>query len=198
VPRRGGRAARLSRVDVLISAAGALTATVGASGACVASGTAAAVARQAGRHGITPVDLLVVLIVMVMAAVGAVVNEARPELRSWVVAGPAIGLGATYLVGSVVAQRAASGRLLFGLVGGVVLVGIGGIRRLAAPLVLGTATLLALLAIAAWSALGSTSVWAWLGIGGSALLTLAVISEHGDRDTPATRRLVELVWERYG
>jgi hypothetical protein len=75
-----------------------------------------------------------------------------------------------------------------GLVIGVTAIAIGGWRRMAAPLVMGSASLMTTVVIASTSQLASLPGWSWLVVGGMALLGMAALIErrnngNGNGDT---------------
>ena len=67
---------------------------------------------------------------------------------------------------------------------GLVQAVVGGVRRLAAPLVIGTATLAVTLFVTTSARLAQLDSWAWLTIGGVLLIAVAVLVERavGDDD----------------
>lgn len=136
---------------------------------------------QPGPAGSTPGD---------PATRGSVVS-------SWIAYGPAIvALGGTALI-----ERFDGGADVHALVAGLVgLVAVlaGGARRLAGPLLLGTAVLLA----ASWHELVGATVgvptWAWLAAGGAVLVASGLVLERHDTGPVETgRRLVDTIADRY-
>ncbi len=122
----------------------------------------------------------------------------RPILvSSWVAFGPAIVL----LGGSALLERIHGGGGIHALVAGAVGVAAvlaGGGRRLVAPLLLGTALLVALTAHESLGVTRDVPTWAWLALGGSILLGAGITMERLDRDPLETgRRLVDVVHERF-
>jgi hypothetical protein len=81
---------------------------------------------------------------------------------------------------------------------GVAAVAIGGSRRLAAPLFLGTAILVV---VAGYESLAVTSdlpTWVWLALGGSVLLGTGIGLERADTGpVEGGRRLVDAISERF-
>ena len=77
---------------------------------------------------------------------------------------------------------------------------IGGWRRLAAPLFIGTALTATALVAATGHRLAVLPVWVGIAVGGVALLLLAaLIEQRVDDDTTGEpgERLVEAVWNRF-
>jgi hypothetical protein len=115
----------------------------------------------------------------------------RPS--SWVAYGPAIAL----LAGSGLAERIGGGsgwHSLFAGGVGVLAVAAGGWRRAMAPLLLGTATLVAVVGREALDSGAGVPTWAWLAAGGTALIGAAVAMERNDLSpVEAGRRIVDVV-----
>jgi hypothetical protein len=118
-------------------------------------------------------------------------------LSSWIAYVPSIVL----LGGTAFFERARDGggehALVAGAVG-VTAVAIGGWRRLAGPMVAGTALVgLVSLRESLW-ALAGVPTWAWLGLGGAVLLAIAIMLERSDASPgEAGRRVVEVLAERF-
>ena len=123
--------------------------------------------------------------------------EGRAAASSWVSTGPSVAL----LGGAALAERLAGGSgghaLLAGVLG-VVAVAAGGRWRLAAPLVLGTALLVALAVHESLGVTASVPTWAWLALGGTTLLAAGVLLERAQLGPlESGRRLVDVVQERF-
>lgn len=116
---------------------------------------------------------------------------------SWIAYGPAVGL----LGGSALLERMAGGPGWHAVVAGavaVVAVAAGGARRLAAPLLLGSALLVTLVGFETLAITSSFPTWVWLALGGSALLGSGVAMERNDVSPIETgRRLVDVVTDQY-
>jgi hypothetical protein len=111
---------------------------------------------------------------------------------------PALAL----LGGAALVERIAGGGGVHALVAGAVgLAGVvaGGGRRLAGPLVTGTALLVAVTAHESLGTLATVPTWGWLAAGGSVLLAAGVALERrgGEGPVEAGRRLVDVVAERF-
>ncbi|MGK2950375.1 MAG: SCO7613 C-terminal domain-containing membrane protein [Acidimicrobiales bacterium] len=116
---------------------------------------------------------------------------------SWIAYGPVVGL----LGGSALVERIAGGgggHALFAGAVGVVAVAVGGQRRLAAPLFLGTGLLVALAGYETLAITAGLPTWTWLALGGSTLLGAGVAMERHDLGPIETgRRLVDVVDEKF-
>ena len=106
------------------------------------------------------------------------------------------------LGGVALAKRLAGGAGWHALVAGAVgtvAVALGGSRRLAGPMVVGTALLVAVTVHESLAVLAGVPTWAWLTLGGTALLTFGVALERSDTSpVEAGRRIVDVVGERFG
>ena len=120
----------------------------------------------------------------------------RPS--SWVAYTPAVLL----LGGAALVERIAGGGGVHALVAGavgIVAVAAGGGRRLAGPLVAGTALLVAVTVHESLATLATVPTWGWLAAGGALLLAVGVSLERRGGASPAEagRRLVDVVAERF-
>jgi hypothetical protein len=116
---------------------------------------------------------------------------------SWIAYGPLVGL----LGGSALLERMAGGPGWHALVAGAVgllAVAAGGARRLAAPLLLGSALLVTLVGFETLAITSGLPTWLWLGLGGASLLAAGVAMERHEVGPLETgRRLVDVVSDRY-
>ncbi|HEX2046210.1 MAG TPA: hypothetical protein VHF27_00495 [Acidimicrobiales bacterium] len=121
----------------------------------------------------------------------------RPETTSWEAYVPAVAL----LGGTALLERLTGGPGWHGVVAGTVgtaAVAIGGWRRLAGPMLVGTALLVAVTVHESLAALAGVPTWGWLTLGGSLLLGLGVALERNDTSpVEAGRRIVDVVAERF-
>jgi hypothetical protein len=125
--------------------------------------------------------------------------EARGDapVGSWVAYAPAI----VTLGGTALLERLGGGggghALVVGSVG-LAAVLAGASRRLAAPLFLGTALLVAITVHESLGVTQQVPTWAWLALGGTVLLAAGVTMERLDTGPVETgRRLVDVVHERF-
>jgi hypothetical protein len=122
-------------------------------------------------------------------------DEHRPG--SWVAYGPAVAL----LAGSGIVERVHGGGSTHALfAGAVALVAVvaGGSRRLAAPLLLGTAALVTVTVYETIDATAGIPLSAWLAAGGLGLLGAAVAIERSDTSpVQAGKRVVDALAEHF-
>ena len=125
--------------------------------------------------------------------VGAGLRARSIGTSSWVAYGPAV----TVFGGAALAERLTGGPGWHALVAGsvgVVAVACGGYRKLAAPLFLGTALLVALVGYETLAITAALPTWTWLAAGGSALLAAGIAMERRDLSPVETgRRLVDVI-----
>jgi hypothetical protein len=119
------------------------------------------------------------------------------EVGSWTAYGPGVAL----LGGSAFAERLAGGPGWHALVAGAVgvaAVAVGGWRRLAGPLMLGTGLVAAVAVVESLPALAGVPTWGWLATGGTFLLLVGLALERSDTSpVVAGRRLVDVIGERF-
>ncbi len=105
---------------------------------------------------------------------------------TWLAYSPGLGLTFAWLL--IAQTRSDADWATFGaLVIGVISIGVGGARRLASPLVFGTAGLLATGVISVGDRLAAAPTWIWIAVGGVGLLTLAAMLERSERPFLPTR-----------
>ena len=129
--------------------------------------------------------------------IGAGVRARARGTSSWVAYGPVV----TVFGGAALAERLSGGpgwhAVVAGAVG-VLAVAAGGHRRLAAPLLLGTALLVVLVGYETLAITAALPTWTWLAAGGTALLAAGVAMERRDLGPIETgRRLVDVVDEKF-
>jgi hypothetical protein len=116
---------------------------------------------------------------------------------SWVAYAPGIIL----LGGSALLERVEGGPGAHAVVAGavgVLAVLAGGYRRLAAPLLLGTALLLGLTVNESLVVTRAVPTWGWLALGGTVLVAAGIAMERAETGPlESGRRLVDVVSERY-
>ncbi|MBI2705782.1 MAG: hypothetical protein HYX32_10910 [Actinobacteria bacterium] len=126
-------------------------------------------------------------------------EDSNRHIGSWVAYGPAFALlGGTALLERIGGQGTVHA-IVAGAVG-VIAVIMGGTRRLAAPLFLGTAILIALTGYEVFALGPHTQVptWVWLAVGGAILLATGIVMERHDTGPLETgRRIVDTVHERF-
>ena len=140
------------------------------------SGVHGAVIDWLRPYGVTAGDVAVAALAALLFAAGALFGR-LVACSSWVASGPGLGLLAAWLLGAELARDVRWSLPLL-LVSGLLAVAIGGVRRLAAPLVIGTAMIATTVAVAAGPRLADLDTWVWLAFGGAALIGLAVLVER--------------------
>lgn len=136
-------------------------------------------------YAVTPVELVTVPPAVGLIALGARALRRHPQARTW----PTLGPGLALLTVPSLLHDFFGGTDLWRVVAlGVVAVGmvvIGAVWRLQAPLILGSAVLLAHGIAQLWPWISSAYVyvpwWLWLGIGGALLIYLAARYESSMR-----------------
>lgn len=127
-------------------------------------------------------DLWMLVATSVALVTGALLRR-RVRLGSWVAYAPGITVGGLWLL-TVQVERDTAWALPAALTFGIAAAGIGAWRRLAAPLAGGTAITLVTTFVATGNDLTAIPTWAWLAVGGSTLITIAVAIERaGQRET---------------
>jgi hypothetical protein len=149
-----------------------------------------------GLTGVHYLEAYAAPVALHLVVAGALARR-RGFVSSWVAFGPAIAL----LGGTALAERIGGGAgwhaVLAGAVG-VAAVAAGGALRMIAPLLLGTALLVAVTIIESLTALAGVPTWGWLAVGGTSLLGVAVALERADTSpAEAGRRLVDVIGERF-
>ncbi|MEO6317720.1 MAG: hypothetical protein ABIP36_02950 [Acidimicrobiales bacterium] len=137
------------------------------------------------------------LLPVAVLLLGAGLRARSVGSSSWIAYGPVIAL----FGGAALAERLSGGPGWHGLVAGtvgVLAVAAGGHRRLAAPLLLGTGLLVALVGYETLAITAALPTWTWLAVGGTALLAAGIAMEHHDLGPVETgRRLVDVVDDHF-
>jgi hypothetical protein len=163
------------RRDVLATGSAACG-TVALASLWFTTGANATVLARLARYDFTGADLVALAVSAAMLLVGLGLRR-RQGVSTWLAYGPGLALISTWLA-AVETQRGADWATMAGILIGVVSIAIGGWRRLAAPLVIGSALLTTTVVIASGSQLASLPGWSWLVLGGIALLGLAATIER--------------------
>lgn len=166
--------------------------------AALASGVAVTVGlwMRLDQASVTVVEPYVAPVGLLLMLAGAQAHR-RSAASSWLAYGPAIALvGGAALLERLDGQSGWHG-IVAGAIG-VAAVEAGGHRRLAGPLVLGTALLVILTGYETVSITAGLPTWTWLALGGATLLGAGVAMERHDVGPIETgRRLVDVVAERF-
>jgi hypothetical protein len=146
--------------------------------------------------GVTTADAYLAPVGMLLVAVGASVRRTR-DVSSWVAYGPAIAL----VGGAALLERLDGGPAIHAVVAGAIgaaAVAVGGWRRLAAPLLVGTVLLVGVAAHESLAVTTALPTWVWLAVGGSALLGAGIALERSQTGPMEQgRRLVDAVSDRF-
>ncbi len=149
------------------------------------SGANAATLRWLEPTGIRGDDLTIAACVALLLLAGAALRR-MTSTTTWLAYGPGLGLCVTWLL-TAQGESAGDWATFAALVVGVVATGVGGVRLLAAPLVAGLVALAGTGLISAGPQLAEAPTWAWIAIGGVALLVLAAVVERSERPVLPTR-----------
>lgn len=148
------------------------------------SGTNVAVIGAIEPYGADGGDLALLVATGVMIGVGALVRRSQ-TVSSWLAYSPGLGMAAAWLLVTQLDDASAWATLL-ALSIGLAATAVGGFRRLGAPLLIGTAMIIATVMISAGSRLAAAPTWLWIAVGGIGLLVLAAVIERSDRPIIAT------------
>ena len=150
--------------------------------AWIANAAGLVITAGVGGHlrlvGVDAIEPYVAPVAVQLLVVGTVLLR-RHQVSSWLAHGPAIAL----LGGSALVERLGGGPGWHALVAGAVgtaAVAAGGWRRLAGPLVLGTALLVGLTVHESLGTVAHVPTWAWLAAAGTVLLGVGVALERTD------------------
>ncbi len=174
--------------------ASAVVGLVGIASLWFTTGANAVVLSSLARYDFTGADFASMTAGAAMLAAGLGIRRWQ-RVSSWLAYGPGLGL-LTGWISSVQTTRHADWSAMAGLLVGIVAIAVGGWRRMAAPLVIGTGLLTTTVLIASGSQLASLPGWSWLVVGGIVLLGLAAtIERRGKSDTGSS---FKSVFERFG
>ncbi len=141
-------------------------------------------------YGATGVDLAVGVLAAALLTAGWGVRRAQP-VTSWLAFGPGLALVGTWLLASQL-EPGTDWATLAALAIGVVSIGVGGWRRLGAPLVAGTVMIAGTVLLSAGARLAAAPTWTWIAFGGTGLLVLAAVIERSEHPLlPIGRRADE-------
>jgi hypothetical protein len=150
------------------------------------------------QGGVVPSEPYLVPVSAQLLVAGWMSRRRQSAPSSWAAYVPSIAL----LGGAALFERLAGGAGWHALVAGVVgtaAVAVGGGRRLAGPMLAGTALLVAVTVHESLGALAGVPTWGWLTLGGSVLLAVGVALERNDTSpVEAGKRIVDVVGERFG
>jgi hypothetical protein len=141
------------------------------------------------RLDLTAVDVKMSLFTAAALGVGVVARQ-RSKVNSWIAYAPGLTVGALWLF-TVQLERDTVWAIPVGLTFGLAAAAIGAWRRLAAPLVGGTAITLVTTLVATGTDLDAVPTWAWLAAGGALLIALAISIERTSKRDASLKDLVE-------
>ncbi len=133
---------------------------------------AALVAESTGQYN----DLANLFVVTGALFAGMLLCRSRPATSSWLAYGPALAWGSLYLLLTQHSSQPTRAGVTIGLA--IVAIAIGGLRRSAAPLLIGSLTTIATIVIMVGPALAKLSLWLWVALGGAFLIGLAMLIER--------------------
>jgi hypothetical protein len=141
-------------------------------------------------------DLANVLLVTGALFAGMLLCRYRPTTSSWLAYGPALAWGSLYLLLTQHNSEPGRAGVTIGLA--IVAIAVGGLRRSAAPLLIGSLTTIATIVIMVGPALAKLSLWLWVAIGGAFLIGLAMLIERKVQDESGEQhRVLEKVLKGY-
>jgi hypothetical protein len=151
------------------------------------TGTNAWAIAAIAPYGASGTDLAVGVAVGALLTAGGAIRR-KVAVSSWLAYGPGLAMAGTWLIASQL-EAGSDWATLGALAVGTVAVGVGGVRRLAAPLVIGSIMLIGTLAVSAGPRLATAPTWSWIAGGGVALLIVAALVERSERPLlPVGRR----------
>ena len=148
--------------------------------------------------GVTATEPFLLPVAIQLAVAGwQLRRRTEDNISSWIAFGPSIGLLGSAAVFERIDGGDAWHALIAGAVG-VVAVALGGWKRLAGPLFLGTALVVTVTVLESLHTLAGVPTWAWLAAGGATLLATGIALERAATSpAEAGRRLVDVVAERF-
>lgn len=153
------------------------------------TGTNAWAIETIAPYGATGTDVAMAAAVLALLG-GGVVMRGRLAVSSWLAYGPGLATATAWLLASQL-EPATGWATLGGLAIGTIAIAVGGVRRLAAPLVTGTLLLTGTIVVSAGPRLSAAPTWAWIAGGGAALLAIAAAIERSDRPLLPTGRTAD-------
>ena len=101
-------------------------------------------------------------------------------VSSWLAYSPGLAMAGTWLIATQL--EPGTDWATFGTLNvATVALAVGGVRRLGAPLVLGTIMVIVTILVSAGERLAATPTWAWIAVGGVGLLVIAALIERSER-----------------
>ena len=160
------------------------------------TGANAAVLSSLARYDFTGADLAALAAGAAMLLVGFGIRRWQ-RVSTWLAYGPGLALLSAWVT-AVDTERHADWSAMAGLLIGIIAISVGGWKRMAAPLVIGTALLTTTVVIASGSQLASLPGWSWLVVGGVALLGLAASIERRSKGDVDGAGGLKAMFDRFG
>jgi hypothetical protein len=190
----------LADVLFLASITIAVAGLLGRYAAVVAAGSGGAVLASMVRMaaaGVTATDVYALPGCAALVAAGAYARHRHSDVSSWAAFAPAVAVAGTLAIAERISGGGGEHAVLAGAIA-IVSIGVGGARRLAGPLVTGSALLVALVVHESLGAAAAVPTWMWLAAGGSLLLTLGITLERTDTSpADAGRRVADVLRDRF-
>jgi hypothetical protein len=141
-------------------------------------------------------DLASILLVTSALFAGMVLCRYRSNTSSWLAYGPGLAFGSLYLLLTQHSGQPGRAGITIGLA--IVAIALGGLRRSAAPLLVGSLTTITTIVIMVGPALAKLSLWLWVAVGGAFLIGLAMLIERKVVDESGEQhRVLEKVLKGY-
>jgi hypothetical protein len=175
----------LARKEQPMAIGGAVLGGVGLLSSPFTTGAYDWLTRTLGAHGITVADMNITAIVLALLVGGFFVRKLGTA-SSWLAFGPGLAVATVHLIATVAeSHQPARAGVAIGI--GVVALLVGGLRKLAAPLFIGTGLVVGPTLIMAGPSLAKLSMWLWVALGGAVLIAAAIVIERTVRgDDEAT------------
>jgi hypothetical protein len=124
-------------------------------------------------------DLVLAALAATLVLLGGLVRRSN-SASSWLAYSPGLALAGTWLIATQL-EPGTDWATFTALIVGVLALAVGGLRRLGAPLVLGTLIVGGTIVVSAGPRLAATPTWIWIAVGGAGLLLLAALIERTER-----------------
>jgi hypothetical protein len=182
----------MARRDNTLRTAGFVIAGLGVASLPFTTGAYDWLTRTLTPLGFTVADLNVTAIVIALAVAGTLVRRLTTA-SSWLAYGAALAVAAVHLVATV-AEGHEPARAGVAIGFGMIAVIIGGWRRLAAPLFVGTGLVVVPTIIMTGPSLAKLSMWLWVALGGVVLIGAAVVIERTVRSEDDAEGAAKRIW----
>ena len=138
-------------------------------------------------HGADGSDVAITAVVAALLIGGWLLRRTF-TVSTWLAYSPGLGMAGTWLIATQL-QAGTDWATFAALAMGTIALAVGGVRRLGAPLVLGTLMVVGTILVSAGERLAAAPTWAWIALGGIGLLVIAALIERSERPLlPVGRR----------